>query len=57
MDELDFDKMEKVIGAMEQYSFDGEYKQFFERLKNAVEDIDTEKCEKILEEWEKTGFC
>ena len=54
MDELDSDKMEEVIGEMERYSYDGSQKRLFEQLKNAVEDIDTEKAEEILREWEKT---
>ena len=56
MEELDFDKMESVIGEMEVYSYADDQKQLFAKLKNAVEDIDTEQCEKILTEWEKKGI-
>ena len=45
---------QEVIGEMERYSYAGSQKRLFEQLKNAVEDIDTEKAEEILREWEKT---
>lgn len=51
MENLDMDAMEKVIQDMSQYSYDGAQKKVFEKLQNAVEDIDTEKCEEILAEW------
>ena len=38
---------------MSQYSYSGDHKKLFDDLRNAVEDIDTEKCEEILNEWEK----
>ena len=45
--------MEEVIREMEGYSYNDEHKRFFEQPKNAVEDIDTEKSEEILRQWEK----
>lgn len=51
MENLDMDAMEKVIQDMSQYSYDDAQKKVFEKLQNAVEDIDTEKCEEILAEW------
>ena len=45
--------MEKVIKDMGQYSYSDAQRDIFEKLKNAVEDIDTERCEEILDEWEK----
>ncbi len=53
LDNLDMDAMEKVVKDMGQYSYDGVQKGIFEKLKNAVEDIDTEKCEEIIAEWRK----
>lgn len=51
MENLDMDAMEKVIQDMSQYSYDDAQRGVFEKLQNAVEDIDTEKCEEILAEW------
>lgn len=51
MENLDMDAMEKVIQDMGQYSYDDAQQKVFEKLQNAVEDIDTEKCEEILTEW------
>lgn len=51
MENLDMDAMEKVIQDMNQYSYDDAQQKVFENLQNAVEDIDTEKCEEILAEW------
>lgn len=51
MENLDMDAMEKVIQDMSQYSYDDAQRKVFEKLQNAVEDIDTEKCEEILAEW------
>ena len=53
MENLDMDAMEKVIKDMSQYSYSDEQYSIFEKLKNAVEDIDTEKCEEIIAEWKK----
>ena len=51
MENLDMDAMEKVIQDMSQYSYNDAQREVFEKLQNAVEDIDTEKCEEILTEW------
>lgn len=51
MENLDMDAMEKVIQDMSQYSYNGAQREVFDKLQNAVEDIDTEKCEEILAEW------
>ena len=53
IDNLDMDAMEEVVKDMNQYSYSGDQKKLFDDLKNAVEDIDTEKCEQILAEWDK----
>ncbi len=51
MDNLDMDAMEEVIRKMSKYSYAGEQKECFDKLRNAVADIDTEKCEEIMMEW------
>lgn len=51
MDALDMDAMEEVILKMGKYSYAGEQKECFDRLRNAVADIDTEKCEEIMTDW------
>lgn len=51
MENLDMDAMERVIQDMSQYSYNDAQREVFEKLQNAVEDIDTEKCEEILTEW------
>ena len=48
---LDMDAMEEVILKMGKYSYAGEQKECFDRLRNAVADIDTEKCEEIMTDW------
>lgn len=53
LDNLDMDAMEEVSGEMGQFGYDGKAVEYFEQLKNAVADIDTEKCEEILASWEK----
>lgn len=47
------DAMEKVVKDMEQYSYNSAEKDIFDKLKNAVEDIDTEQCEEIIVQWKK----
>ena len=51
MENLDMDAMEEAIQEMDRYSYDDSQRKFFDELKNAVEDIDTEACEKIIAEW------
>jgi len=53
LENLDMDAMERVVKDMGQYSYNAVQKGIFEKLKNAVEDIDTEKCEEIITEWRK----
>lgn len=39
---------------MDIYSYSGEHKEFYEDIKNAVEDIDIEQCEEIIGKWEES---
>lgn len=50
---LDMDQMEDVIKQMEQYRYYGQQKELFEQLQSAVEAIDVELCESIIQTWEK----
>lgn len=52
LENLDMDVMEEVVKDMDQYSFGGVQDDFFEQLKTAVDDMDTERCEEILNTWE-----
>ncbi|MDE5747388.1 MAG: PocR ligand-binding domain-containing protein [Acetatifactor sp.] len=52
LENLDLDTMEEAIQSMNQYSYGSVQDEFFEELKNAVDDMDTERCEEILDTWE-----
>lgn len=45
------DRMEKVIQEMEQYSYTDWQKEMFEQLREAVDNIDIDTCEEILDSW------
>ena len=47
------DAMEQAIRDMSQYSYSDVQRDIFVKLKNAVEDIDTERCEEIIAEWKE----
>lgn len=53
MENLDMDAMEQAIRDMSQYSYSDAQRDIFVKLKNAVEDIDTERCEEIIAEWKE----
>lgn len=53
LEELDSDQMEAVVAELNTYSLTDMDKEFFIKLKDAVHDIDTEACEKIMEAWMK----
>jgi HPt (histidine-containing phosphotransfer) domain-containing protein len=49
---LDIDAMESVLEKMKKYRYaDAAQEMLFERLENAVEEIDTDVCEEIANEW------
>ncbi|MDE7018274.1 MAG: response regulator, partial [Lachnospiraceae bacterium] len=52
LEDLDMDKMEEVVHEMNRYSYEGWQQELFTRLKDAVEEIDVDSCEFILQEWE-----
>jgi len=52
LEELDIDQMESVSEAMGHYSYREGEDVLFERLKEAVANIDIDACEEIMKEWE-----
>ena len=52
VEELDMDQMEAVIGEMGQYYYEGWQLDLFKRLKEAVDEVDVDSCEDIIQEWE-----
>jgi ABC-type phosphate transport system auxiliary subunit len=53
IDNLDMDQMSEVIHEMKKYRYEDWQKELFGQLDDAVEEIDVDTCERILEEWEK----
>ena len=53
IEELDFDAMEYVLEVMSEYKYDGEPTEWFTQLKEAVAEYDVDKCEEIMQQWEK----
>ena len=53
LEELDSDKMEEVVTELAKYSLKDNHKELYEHLKSAVQDIDTESCEAIMDAWTK----
>lgn len=52
MDELDMDRMDEILGNMDEYQYDGEEAELFRQMKEAVEDFAVDVCEEVMEEWE-----
>lgn len=53
LDELDSDRMEEVVSDLAKYKLLDRHKELFVKLKSAVQDIDTESCEAIMDAWSK----
>lgn len=53
IEELDMDQMGEVVSKMDDYDYEGPQQELFEKLKEAVEDVDVDTCEAILKEWEE----
>ena len=49
---LDMDQMEEVILEMGQYHYDEWQQELFSQLKEAAGEMDVDRCETILEDWE-----
>ncbi|MCR4961229.1 MAG: PocR ligand-binding domain-containing protein [Lachnospiraceae bacterium] len=52
LDDLDMGGMEEAVNSLSGYGYDEEQGNLFNRLKEAAADIDVEKCEEIIAEWE-----
>lgn len=52
IDDLDMDFMEKIITKMDEYYYKGWQQETFQQLKDAVEEVDVDRCESILNDWE-----
>ncbi len=52
IDELDMDRMEKVIQDMALYHYEDWQMELFKQLKNAAWELDVDSCESILAAWE-----
>lgn len=52
LEDLEMDRMEEVIHEMNHYHYEDWQKDMYARLKDAVEEIDVDSCEVILQEWE-----
>ncbi len=52
IEELDMDRMEVVIGEMEEYQYDKEQDEFFRQIKDSIDEFDVDLCEEIVQKWE-----
>lgn len=48
---LDMDEMEEVLTAMKQYDFAPEYRSMFTQLARAIDYVDVDTCDDIIEKW------
>ena len=53
LEDLNLDGMEEVIAAMGEYSYTDWQEEQFARLKEAVDNVDVDACETIVNEWEQ----
>ena len=53
IDNLDIDILDNVVNQLEKMALPEEQKLYFSQLKDAVEGLDVEECQMIVEEWEK----
>lgn len=51
IDELDMDCMEAAAKELESYHYEGDEAKLYKRLCQAVQNLDTEACEAVMEEW------
>lgn len=53
LEELDMDTAGELVLELAQYSYDGWQEELFAEIENAVENMDVEQCEEIIEKWEE----
>ena len=51
VDALDMDEMANVIDEMKKYSYTDEGRECVETLQEAVDNIDVDACQEIMEHW------
>lgn len=52
LEELDMDTADEIVMKLAEYRYDGWQKELLGKMENAVEDMDVEQCEEIIETWE-----
>lgn len=52
LENLDLNGMDEVVAKMSDYGYPPEWQELYQKLKNAVEEIDSETCQEILGLWE-----
>ncbi|MDE6714173.1 MAG: PocR ligand-binding domain-containing protein [Lachnospiraceae bacterium] len=52
LEELDMDTAGEMVMKLAEYRYDGWQKELLKKMENAVEDMDVEQCEEIIETWE-----
>ena len=52
LEELDMDTAGEMVLKLTEYRYNGWQKELLAKLENAVEDMDVEQCEEIIEKWE-----
>jgi hypothetical protein len=51
MNDLDMDKMEELLGKLENYQLEGEGDKFYKRLCDAAGEMDPDACDEIITKW------
>ncbi len=54
MENLDMDQMDQVIQEMSKYRYGENEEELFEKLKEAVEELNVDACEDIMAKWERS---
>lgn len=52
LEELDMDTAGEMVMKLTEYRYNGWQKELLAKMENAVEDMDVEQCEEIIEKWE-----
>ncbi len=53
LDNLDIDMMEEVISGLDKFKYDEQQTALYKRLKEEVENIDIDACDKTIAEWKE----
>ena len=56
LDNLDADAMEEACACIENYELDADQQIFFRKLQDAVNNLDIDTCETVMQEWETSHF-